>query len=118
MRVFGLFVASKESSTNLNGIDTVFTTPFKGARLGGSTDTLREHDRKVVSVRKIIPMSLMRLIITSGSSISPLSEGFESLALHPTKILLVGIVHLLTYPSSTTATGFHRRVSNLILLMD
>ena len=77
-RVFGLFVVFKESSANLNGIDTVFTTPFKGARLGGSTDTLREHDKKVVSVRKIIARNLMRLIITVGSSISYLREGLKS----------------------------------------
>ena len=78
MRVFGLFVVFKESSANLNGIDTVFTTPFKGARLGGSTDTLREHDRKVVSVRKIIARNLMHLIITVRTSVSHLREGLKS----------------------------------------
>jgi len=117
MRVFGLFVVFKESSANLNGIDTVFTTPFKGARLGGSTDTLREHDRKVVSVRKIIARNLMRLTITVRSSVSHLREGLEIYFLHLTKILFASIVRLLMCPPSTTAKGFHRRVSNLISLM-
>ena len=115
--MFGLFVVFKESSANLNGIDKVFTTPFKGARLGGSTDTLIEHDRKVVSVRKIIARNLMRLIITVRSSVLHLREGLKSYFLHLTKILFASIVRLLMFPPSTTATGFHRRVSNLISLM-
>lgn len=88
---------------NLNGIATVFMTLFNRERLGGSADTLREHDRKVMSVREIILVHLMRLIKTVGSSKSSLGEELKSLDSPPAKILFVSIVSFLIYrPSAIT----------------